>query len=269
MPFTRRDILFGLGGGLAGVAFTPVPWKLLDDTAIWTQRRHAIPVPPRGPVTFRSAACTLCPAGCALRVRCVGPRPVAVAGEGGHPLGGGGVRLRADPAPPRLPPAAPHLSGRARERTDGAGRPRRGGRDRRARRPDGPHERPEGDGPRPAPGPGRLDGLARADGRAPARTRPLRDPPRRGRDAGRAAASDRSGRPRSPRPRPREDADPRELRGAGPGRMGTARRGCWPLGRGCGSCRSTPGARPPRRWPTSGSRFRRAPRARWPWRSRT
>jgi menaquinone reductase, molybdopterin-binding-like subunit len=89
MPFTRRDILFGLGGGLAGVAFTPVPWKLLDDTAIWTQRRHAIPVPPRGPVTFRSAACTLCPAGCALRVRCVGPRPVAVAGEGGHPLGGG------------------------------------------------------------------------------------------------------------------------------------------------------------------------------------
>jgi hypothetical protein len=89
MPFTRRDILFGLGGGLAGVAFTPVPWKLLDDTAIWTQRRHAIPVPPRGPVTFRSAACTLCPAGCALRVRCVGPRPVAVAGEAGHPLGGG------------------------------------------------------------------------------------------------------------------------------------------------------------------------------------
>jgi anaerobic selenocysteine-containing dehydrogenase len=89
MPFTRRDVLFGLGGGLAGAAFTPVPWKLLDDTAIWTQRRHAIPVPPRGPVTFRAAACTLCPAGCALRVRCVGPRPVAVAGEAAHPLGGG------------------------------------------------------------------------------------------------------------------------------------------------------------------------------------
>ena len=89
MPFTRRDVLFGLGGGLAGVAFTPVPWKLVDDTAIWTQRRHALPVPPRGPVTFRSAACTLCPAGCALRVRCVGQRPVAVKGEAGHPLGGG------------------------------------------------------------------------------------------------------------------------------------------------------------------------------------
>lgn len=93
MPFTRRDVLFGLGGGLAGVAFTPVPWKLLDDTAIWTQRRHALPVPPRGPVTLRPAACTLCPAGCALRVRCVGAQPVAVAGEARHPLGGGACAL--------------------------------------------------------------------------------------------------------------------------------------------------------------------------------
>ena len=48
MTVTRRDILWGLGGGLAGAALTPVPWKLLDDTAIWTQRRHALPVPPRG-----------------------------------------------------------------------------------------------------------------------------------------------------------------------------------------------------------------------------
>ena len=46
MPVTRRDVLWGLGGGLAGAALTPVPWKLLDDTAIWTQRRHALPVPP-------------------------------------------------------------------------------------------------------------------------------------------------------------------------------------------------------------------------------
>jgi len=93
MPVTRRDVLWGLGGGLAGAALTPVPWKLLDDTAIWTQRRHALPVPPRGPVTYRSAACTLCPAGCALRVRCVGARPVATFGEVRHPLGGGACAL--------------------------------------------------------------------------------------------------------------------------------------------------------------------------------
>jgi anaerobic selenocysteine-containing dehydrogenase len=93
MPVTRRDVLWGLGGGLAGATLTPVPWKLLDDTSIWTQRRHALPVPPRGPVTFRPSACTLCPAGCALRVRCVGPRPVAVLGEARHPIGAGACAI--------------------------------------------------------------------------------------------------------------------------------------------------------------------------------
>ncbi len=93
MTVTRRDVLWGLGGGLAGAALTPVPWKLLDDTAIWTQRRHALPVPPRGEVTLRPAACPLCPAGCALRVRCVGARPVAVTGAPKHPLGGGACAL--------------------------------------------------------------------------------------------------------------------------------------------------------------------------------
>ena len=93
MPITRRDVLWGLGGGLAGAALTPVPWKLLDDTAIWTQRRHALPVPPRGEVTFRPAACTLCPAGCAVRVRSVGARPVSVTGEPKHPLGGGACAI--------------------------------------------------------------------------------------------------------------------------------------------------------------------------------
>ena len=93
MPLTRRDLLWGLGGGLAGAVLTPVPWKLLDDTAVWTQHRRALPVPPRGPVAFRPAACTLCPAGCAVRVRCVGPRPVAVVGEARHPLGGGACAI--------------------------------------------------------------------------------------------------------------------------------------------------------------------------------
>jgi hypothetical protein len=89
MTLNRRDLLFGLGGGFAGMALTPVPWKLLDDVSIWTQHRRALPVPARGPVTWKAAACTLCPGGCALRVRCVGPRPVSLVGEPGHPLGGG------------------------------------------------------------------------------------------------------------------------------------------------------------------------------------
>jgi anaerobic selenocysteine-containing dehydrogenase len=93
MPLTRRDVLWSLGGGVAGVALGPVPWKLLDDTAIWTQRRHALPVPPRGEVTWRPAACTLCPGGCAVRVRRVGGRPVSVVPEAAHPLGGGACPL--------------------------------------------------------------------------------------------------------------------------------------------------------------------------------
>jgi anaerobic selenocysteine-containing dehydrogenase len=78
---------------VAGAALSPVPWKLLDDTAIWTQRRHTLPVPPSGEVAFRPAACTLCPAGCAVRVRSVGARPVAVTGEPQHPLGGGACAI--------------------------------------------------------------------------------------------------------------------------------------------------------------------------------
>ena len=93
MTLQRRDLLFGLGGGFAGLAFTPVPWKLLDDVSIWTQHRRALAVPARGPVVFKAAACTLCPGGCALRVRCVGPRPVSIAGEPRHPLGGGACAL--------------------------------------------------------------------------------------------------------------------------------------------------------------------------------
>ncbi len=93
MPVSRRDLLLGLGGGAAGLALSPVPWKLLDDLAIFTQHRRALPIPPRGEVSFRPAVCPLCPAGCALRVRCYGPRPVSVVAEPNHPLGRGACAL--------------------------------------------------------------------------------------------------------------------------------------------------------------------------------
>ena len=93
MTLTRREILFGLGGGMAGLTLTPVPWKLLDDLSIWTQHRRALPVPPRGEIAFKPAACTLCPGGCALRVRFSGARPVSAVGEPKHPLGGGACAL--------------------------------------------------------------------------------------------------------------------------------------------------------------------------------
>ncbi len=93
MTPTRRELLFGLGGGAAGLALTPLPWKLLDDLAIRTQHRRALPVPARGEISCKPAACALCPGSCALRVRCVGPRPVSAVGEPGHPLGDGACAI--------------------------------------------------------------------------------------------------------------------------------------------------------------------------------
>ena len=37
LRFTRRDVLFAATGSAAGLALSPVPWKLLGDSAIWTQ----------------------------------------------------------------------------------------------------------------------------------------------------------------------------------------------------------------------------------------
>jgi hypothetical protein len=86
--FTRRDVLFAATGSAAGLALSPVPWKLLGDSAIWTQRSRSAPEALRGDVTARYSACTLCPAGCALRARCVGTPgvPVSMAGVKGNPV---------------------------------------------------------------------------------------------------------------------------------------------------------------------------------------
>jgi anaerobic selenocysteine-containing dehydrogenase len=86
MTFTRRELLTLAGGSLLGALFTPVPWKLLDDTAIWTQNWPLIPGLPRGPETCTFTACPLCPGGCALKVRRVNGTPVSMAGVAEHPV---------------------------------------------------------------------------------------------------------------------------------------------------------------------------------------
>ncbi|OGG44024.1 MAG: hypothetical protein A3F84_27850 [Candidatus Handelsmanbacteria bacterium RIFCSPLOWO2_12_FULL_64_10] len=84
---TRRSVLKFLAGSAVALPFTPMPYKLLDDTAIWTQTWDRIPKLPRGEITTRFTTCTLCPAACAVRARCVGGRPVGLSGVAGHPLG--------------------------------------------------------------------------------------------------------------------------------------------------------------------------------------
>lgn len=86
MKLTRRDLFVWGAGAAAGLAFTPVPWKLLDDTSIWSQNWPWIPQPARGPVELKHSFCTLCPRGCALKVRTAAGWPVGVAGVSSNPL---------------------------------------------------------------------------------------------------------------------------------------------------------------------------------------
>jgi anaerobic selenocysteine-containing dehydrogenase len=79
----RRDIFKFAGGAVAGAFFTPAPWRLLTDTALWSENWPGIPRPARGEIRYKFTNCALCPAGCAVRARCVGDQPVSLAGVGG------------------------------------------------------------------------------------------------------------------------------------------------------------------------------------------
>ncbi len=89
--FNRRDILKLVGGGMAGMAFTPIPWKLIDDLSIWTQNWSWMPIPLKGEINSKYSICTICPAGCAIRARCVKGQPVSLWGIKDHPVNGGAL----------------------------------------------------------------------------------------------------------------------------------------------------------------------------------
>src|ERR1035441_10284689 len=86
MKLSRRDLLIGGAGALAGLVLTPVPWKLLSDVSIWTQNFPWIPQPVHGPVVTKQSVCTLCESGCGLRVRMAANYAVGVAGVPTNPL---------------------------------------------------------------------------------------------------------------------------------------------------------------------------------------
>ncbi len=91
MNVTRRDLLYWGMGATAGLIATPVPWKILDDTSIWSQNWPWIPQPSRGPIDVKQSFCTLCPNGCGLRVRMSSGSPVGLAGEKTHPVSRGAL----------------------------------------------------------------------------------------------------------------------------------------------------------------------------------
>ena len=93
MKIDRRSFL-GLGlGAAAGVAASPVTWKLTDDISIWTQNWSWTPVPKDGRVTFDNTVCSLCSGNCGISVRKIAGRPVKIEGEQGHPVNSGGACL--------------------------------------------------------------------------------------------------------------------------------------------------------------------------------
>ena len=95
MKIDRRSFLtYGTTlalGGVAGSMMTPVPWKLMDDTAIWTQNWPWTPVPEDGEVTYKQSVCTLCPGGCGINVRLVDGRPIKIEGLKDHPANKGSL----------------------------------------------------------------------------------------------------------------------------------------------------------------------------------
>ena len=91
MHTTRRDLFKFVGGSAAGALLTPAPWRLITDTALWSENWPGIPRPAEGEIRARYTNCSLCPAGCAVRARCVGDQPVSLAGVKDHPLSHGAL----------------------------------------------------------------------------------------------------------------------------------------------------------------------------------
>jgi len=91
MELNRRNFIKLLVGGAVGIQVTPLPWKLTDDVAIWTDNWPWVPVPPRGAFTSVKSVCTLCPGGCGISVRKVDNRAVKIEGRTDYPVNPGGV----------------------------------------------------------------------------------------------------------------------------------------------------------------------------------
>ena len=91
MKLNRRNFIKLLAGAVAGIHATPLPWKLTDDIAIWTQNWPWLPVPEKGEFNYQKSVCTLCPGGCGIEVRRVDARPIKIDGRSDYPINPGGI----------------------------------------------------------------------------------------------------------------------------------------------------------------------------------
>jgi anaerobic selenocysteine-containing dehydrogenase len=91
LAMNRRNFVKLAVGAAVGAGITPIPWKLMDDSAIFSQNFPWLPVPEEGEVTRVKSHCTLCPGGCGIEVRKVGARAVKIEGRTDHPVNPGGL----------------------------------------------------------------------------------------------------------------------------------------------------------------------------------
>lgn len=91
MALDRRGFLMFLAGGAVGSSLTPMPWKLTDEIAIWTQNWQWIPRVPKGGLDAKPSLLKLGTAEYGLLVNRVDKQPITAEGNPDHPLSLGGI----------------------------------------------------------------------------------------------------------------------------------------------------------------------------------
>ena len=92
MKLDRRAFVKLIAGGVGGTLLSPLPWKLADDTAIWSQNWFWRPSPERGEAATVNTVCQLCPGGCGIRVTLIQEKnAVKIDGNPAHPINQGGI----------------------------------------------------------------------------------------------------------------------------------------------------------------------------------
>ncbi len=93
MKLDRRAFIKFAVGTVAGVHLTPLPWKLIDDIAIWTQNWPWVPrLAKYADLDYVNGLCTMCEGGCGVKVRLADKKKsIKVEGAEGAPVNQGGV----------------------------------------------------------------------------------------------------------------------------------------------------------------------------------
>lgn len=92
MKLGRRAFLQFAAGAVGGSLLSPLPWKLADDSAKWSQNWSWRPSPERGEITKAPTICTFCEGGCGVQARLVnGNRAILLEGNPANPVNEGGI----------------------------------------------------------------------------------------------------------------------------------------------------------------------------------